>query len=145
MEIFTIGFTQSTAERFFGRLKQAGLRQLLDIRLNNRSQLAGFAKQDDLKFFLGSICGMEYRHEPLLAPTQEILDAYKKNGGQWSIYEEQFLALMRERQVETQLSPQAFAQPTVLLCSEATADHCHRRLVVEYLQQHWPEVKGVHL
>ncbi|MBL8852536.1 MAG: DUF488 domain-containing protein [Planctomycetaceae bacterium] len=145
MEIFTIGFTQSTAERFFGRLKRAGLRQLMDIRLNNRSQLAGFAKQDDLKFFLESICGMAYRHEPLLAPTQDILDAYKKNGGQWSVYEEQFMALMRERQVETKLSPEDFSQPTVLLCSEATADQCHRRLVVEYLQQHWPDVKGVHL
>lgn len=145
MEIFTIGFTQSSAERCFGRLKEAGLQRLLDIRLNNRSQLAGFAKQDDLKFFLESICGMDYRHEPLLAPTQDILDAYKKNGGQWSVYEEQFLALMRERQVESKLSPDDFAQPTVLLCSEATADHCHRRLVVEYLQQHWPEVKPIHL
>jgi uncharacterized protein (DUF488 family) len=117
----------------------------MDVRLNNRSQLAGFAKQDDLKFFLSSICDMQYRYEPLLAPTQDILDAYKKNGGQWSIYEQQFMALLREREVETQLNPQDFAEPTVLLCSEATAEHCHRRLVVEYLQQHWPDVKAVHL
>ncbi|HMP79748.1 MAG TPA: DUF488 domain-containing protein [Pirellulaceae bacterium] len=121
------------------------MRQLMDVRLNNRSQLAGFAKQDDLKFFLNAICDMEYRHEPLLAPTQDILDAYKKNGGEWSIYEQQFMALMQERRIETHLSPSDFAEPTVLLCSEATAENCHRRLIVEYLQQHWPDVKAVHL
>lgn len=145
MDIFTIGFTQSSAERFFGRLKKAGLRQLMDIRLNNRSQLAGFAKQQDLKFFLSEICNIQYRYEPLLAPTQEILDAYKKNGGQWSVYEQQFLELMRKREIETQFSPGDFDPPAVLLCSEATAQHCHRRLVVDYLQQHWPEVNAIHL
>ena len=145
MDIFTIGFTQSSAERFFGRLKKAGIRLLMDVRLNNRSQLAGFAKQEDLKFFLSEICGMDYRYEPLLAPTQEILAAYKKNGGQWSVYELQFTALLREREIETQLSPSDFADPTVLLCSEATPENCHRRLVVEYLQQHWPDVKAIHL
>ncbi len=145
MEIFTIGFTQSSAAGFFGRLKQAGIKQLLDVRLNNRSQLAGFAKQDDLAFFLREICDAGYRHEPLLAPTKELLDAYKKNGSDWSDYERQFLQLMRDRQIETELSPQDFATPTVLLCSEATAENCHRRLVLEYLGQHWPGIEVVHL
>lgn len=145
MEIFTIGFTQSTAERFFGRLKKAGLRRLLDIRLNNRSQLAGFAKQDDLAYFLRALCDIEYRHEPLLAPTQDILDAYKKNGGRWEEYEVQFRKLMRQRQIEMELNREEFTIPTVLLCSEATAEHCHRRLVIKYLQEHWQDIQGVHL
>jgi len=145
MEIFTIGFTQSTAERFFERLSQAGVQRLLDVRLNNRSQLAGFAKRDDLKYFLHRLCQAEYQHEPLLAPTQELLDAYKKNGGDWAVYEQGFLELLRQRRIEEQLDPGSFEQPTVLLCSEATAECCHRRLVIEYLTQHWPDVKMVHL
>jgi uncharacterized protein (DUF488 family) len=145
MEIFTIGFTQSTAERFFSRLKQAGVRRLLDVRLNNRSQLAGFAKRDDLAYFLRELCQAEYRHEPLLAPTQELLDAYKKNGGDWAGYERQFLDLMCQRHIEREFAPQDFTISTALLCSEAAAEHCHRRLVVQYWQAHWPELKPVHL
>jgi uncharacterized protein (DUF488 family) len=145
MEIYTIGFTQSSAEHFFGRLKEAGIRRLLDVRLNNRSQLAGFAKRDDLAFLLQALCEAEYRHEPLLAPTQELLDAYKKQTLAWAEYERQFLELMTKRQVERELSRQDFTIPTVLLCSEPTAKHCHRRLVVEYLQRHWPEVVPIHL
>jgi uncharacterized protein (DUF488 family) len=145
MEIFTIGFTQSSAEWFFGRLKQAGIRRLLDVRLNNRSQLAGFAKRDDLAFFLRELCGAEYRHEPLLAPTQELLDAFKKDGGEWADYERGFVELMRARRIEQVFAPHDFALPTVLLCSESTAEYCHRRLVVEYFQSHWREVAPVHL
>ena len=145
MEMFTIGFTQSSAADFFGRVKQAGIRRLLDVRLNNRSQLAGFAKRDDLQFFLREICDADYQHEPLLAPTKEILDDYKKNGGAWADYEVSFMELMRQRKIESELSPSDFEQPTVLLCSEATAENCHRRLVLEYLQQHWNEVEVVHL
>ncbi len=145
MEIFTIGFTQSSAERFFGRLKQAGVQRLLDIRLNNRSQLAGFAKQEDLAYFLRELCGIEYQHAPLLAPTQDILDAYKKNGGRWDDYEVQFMKLLRERHIETQLSRDQFSVPTAMLCSEATAEHCHRRLVIEYLQEHWEDIQAVDL
>ena len=83
MEIYTIGFTQTTAAEFFGKLKQAGIRRLVDVRLNNVSQLAGFAKRDDLKYFLAEICGIQYVHEPRLAPTPDILDAYKKEKGSW--------------------------------------------------------------
>ncbi len=145
MEIYTIGFTKSTAGNFFERLKAAGVRRLVDVRLNNSSQLAGFAKRDDLQYFLKSICHAEYVHEPLLAPTQEILDAYKKQKGSWEDYERLFLQLMAERKVEEAVGPDLFDVATVLLCSEPTADHCHRRLVLEYLQEKWGDIGIVHL
>ena len=145
MEIYTIGFTQSTAEDFFGRLKQAGVRRLLDVRLNNTSQLAGFAKARDLPYFLVELVGASYEHEPLLAPTQEILDAYKKQKGSWATYERDFDALLAERRIETALDPADFATPTALLCSEARAEHCHRRLICEYLGRHWPGLEAIHL
>ena len=145
MEIFSIGFTQKNAGQFFGTLKAHGIERLLDVRLNNTSQLAGFAKQSDLAYFLCEICGAEYEHEPLLAPTQDILDAYKKRKGDWHIYTDAYLSLIRARKVETALDRKSFRKKTVLLCSEATAEHCHRRLALEYLQQYWPEVRIVHL
>lgn len=146
MEIYTIGFTKTTAEHFFARLARAGIKRLLDVRLNNQSQLAGFAKRDDLAFFLRELCAAEYQHAPLLAPTQDILDAYKKRRDMpWSEYEQRFLDLMSERSIERHLEPAEFETPTVLLCSEATPEHCHRRLVVEYLLSRWPGVTAVHL
>jgi uncharacterized protein (DUF488 family) len=145
VEIYTIGFTQTTAEHFFGRLKAAGVQRLLDIRLNNSSQLAGFAKAKDLPYFLSELVGATYEHEPLLAPTQELLDEYKKRKGDWESYERRFLDLMAERQIERALSPAEFELPTALLCSEATAENCHRRLVCEYLADRWSDVRPVHL
>ena len=145
MEVFTIGFTQTTAADFFGKLKKYGIQRLVDVRLNNVSQLAGFAKRDDLSFFVGEICGAEYIHEILLAPTQDMLDAYKKLKGSWGQYEKVFLELMAERRIEERLNPDLFSVPTALLCSEPTATHCHRRLVVEYLHEKWDGVKAVHL
>jgi uncharacterized protein (DUF488 family) len=145
MEIYTIGFTKKTAAKFFGSLRQAGIKRLIDVRLNNSSQLAGFTKREDLPFFLLEICKAQYLHEPLLAPTQDILDAYKKRKGSWSDYEQRFLALMKERKVEERIDRKSFEIPTVLLCSEATADHCHRRLVLEYLQSKWGDLKIKHL
>ena len=146
MKVFTIGFTKTTAERFFGRLGDAGVRRVVDVRLNNRSQLAGFAKRDDLKFFLRALGGIDYVHEPMLAPTQDILDALKKNKGAWEDYERAFLALMRERRIEEKLEPSLF-EGGCLLCSEEKPHHCHRRLVLEYLAEAWPEadVQVVHL
>ena len=117
----------------------------MDVRLNNRSQLAGFAKRDDLAFFLREICQADYEHQPLLAPDQQMLDEYKKDGGDWSVYEERFFRLMEQRRIESVLTPDDFSPATVLLCSEATAEHCHRRLVIEYLQRHWPDIQPVHL
>ena len=145
MEIYSIGFTQKNAGEFFGALKANGIERLLDVRLNNTSQLAGFAKQSDLPYFLKEICGAEYEHEPLLAPTQEILDAYKKRKGDWGEYTEAYLSLIRDRKVESALSRESFAKRTVLLCSEATAEHCHRRLALEYLQSNWGGFGIVHL
>jgi uncharacterized protein (DUF488 family) len=145
MEIYTIGFTQTTAEHFFGRLATAGVRRLLDVRLNNSSQLAGFAKARDLPYFLERLVGATYRHEPLLAPTQELLDYYKKRRGDWATYERRFLELMASRNIEAKLSPVDFGTPTALLCSEATAERCHRRLVCDYLGSRWSDVQAVHL
>jgi uncharacterized protein (DUF488 family) len=125
-------------------LKDAGIERLLDVRLNNASRLAGFARRADLPFFLERLCGAEYLHEPSLAPTREILDAYRKGGG-WPGYERAFLDLLRERQVEKTLDSDIFEVPTVLLCSEARAEHCHRRLVLEYLDREWDGIRAVNL
>jgi uncharacterized protein (DUF488 family) len=144
MMLFTIGFTKSSAERFFTRLQKAGAKRLVDVRLHNVSQLAGFAKRDDLRYFLKVICGIDYVHRPELAPTDGLLDAYKKKRGDWSTYEENFLNLMRERQIE-QTIPQDALDGGCLLCSEDKAHHCHRRLVAEYLREKWGNVEITHL
>jgi uncharacterized protein (DUF488 family) len=146
VEIFTIGFTKTTAENFFGRLKSSHIERLLDVRLNNRSQLSGFAKEKDLAYFLRELIGATYEHEPLLAPTQEILNAYKRKGAMpWGEYEDRFLALMRARSIDTALDRSSFERRTVLLCSEATPHRCHRRLVAEFLAERWMGVEIVHL
>jgi len=145
MEVFTIGFTKKSAEEFFGLLRRHGIKRLVDVRLNNVSQLAGFTKREDFQFFLREVCGAEYRHEPLLAPTQAMLDAYKKEKGSWQEYERGFLDLMASRKIEERLDRSLFGVPTVLLCSEPTPENCHRRLVVEYLQSKWGELRAKHL
>ena len=145
MEIYSIGFTQKSASEFFDTLKAHRIERLLDVRLNNTSQLAAFAKQSDLPYFLKEICRIAYEHEPLLAPTQEILDAYKKEKTGWDAYEKAFHALLRSRKIESKIDRKSFARKTVLLCSEPTAEHCHRRLVLEYLQKRWEGVEIHHL
>ena len=145
MEIYTIGFTKKSAKEFFDALKKARIKRLIDIRLNNSSQLAGFTKQDDLAFFLKEICEVEYMHKPTLAPTKEILDGYKKKKITWEEYERRFSTLMNERRVEEILNKELFDTPTVLLCSEPKADKCHRRLVAEYLREKWGDMKIMHL
>jgi uncharacterized protein (DUF488 family) len=125
-------------------LNGSDVKRLLDVRLNNASQLAGFARRADLPYFLQELCGAEYVHEPALAPTREILNAYRGGGG-WPAYEEAFLNLLRERRVEETLDRDIFDVPTVLLCSEARPDHCHRRLVLEYLDHKWGGIEAVHL
>jgi uncharacterized protein (DUF488 family) len=135
-KIYTIGFTKTTAEKFFTRLINLKIQKVIDIRLNNTSQLSGFAKAEDLKFFLKSLAKIEYIHEPLLAPTQKILNDYKKNNGEWKIYEEKFLNIMMQRQIEKKFSPDFF-ENSCLLCSEDKPHYCHRRLVVEYLNEKW--------
>ncbi len=144
MKIFSIGFTQKSAEEFFGLLTRAGVKKVVDIRLHNTSQLAGFSKRDDLKYFLTAIGSIDYEEESLLCPTEDILRNYKKNRIDWDQYESRFRDLMRDRQIETNLSPDHF-HGACLLCSEATPERCHRRLVAEYLQEHWGEVEILHL
>ncbi len=136
MKLFTIGFTKKSADKFFNLLRTAGVKRIVDVRLNNVSQLAGFAKKDDLKFFAKEICEIDYVHVPELAPTQELLDAYKKQGGDWSVYETEFLRLMERRQIEKTVSKEVIDEGC-LLCSEDKPHHCHRRLVAEYLSKHW--------
>jgi uncharacterized protein (DUF488 family) len=144
IQIFTIGFTKKSAEEFFSKLSAAGVKRVVDIRLNNVSQLAGFAKKNDLSYFLKAICGIDYIHLPELAPTQEILDEYKKHKGDWSVYEKKFLNLMSNRQVE-EVIDKDLLDGGCLLCSEDTPDHCHRRLVAEYLKDKWGDVEIKHL
>jgi uncharacterized protein (DUF488 family) len=145
MEVYSIGFTKKTAKQFFELLKREHIARLLDVRLNNVSQLAGFTKRQDLEYLLRAICNAEYLHEPLLAPTREILDDYKKKRSSWAEYERRFLELLAERDVEHQLNPSIFSVPTVLLCSEVTPDRCHRRLVLEYLNNRWGNLMIKHL
>ncbi|WP_427366441.1 DUF488 family protein [Candidatus Caldatribacterium saccharofermentans] len=130
---------------FFGKLEEAGIKRVIDVRLHNASQLAGFTKREDLQFFLERILCAEYRHEPLFAPTGEMLRKYRTGQYSWEDYEKEFLALLRERAVEQKFSPDLFALPTVLLCSEASPTHCHRRLILEYLRGHWGGLEIVHL
>ena len=136
MRLMTIGFTKTSAEHFFERLIQAEVKRVVDVRLNNTSQLAGFAKENDLRYFLRAIGGIGYAHLPELAPTQDIIDAYRKEKGDWSQFATRFLALMAARQVENRVDPAVLADGC-LLCSEDKPHHCHRRLVAEYLQQKW--------
>ena len=172
MEIYTIGFTKKKAEELFNLLKERDIEQLVDVRINNMSQLAGFTKRDDFTYFLGQILGTNYLHEPLLAPTDELLKEYRtkiknipksKNLAKikdmtarrearkryeekaWKDYETKFLKLMLEREVESKISQDLFDKRTVLLCSEAGPEKCHRRLVIEYLNQAWGDVQAVHL
>jgi uncharacterized protein (DUF488 family) len=134
MKIYTIGFTKKNAETFFGFLKKENIKTLIDVRLNNVSQLAGFAKKDDLKFFLRELCSAEYVHAPELAPTKDILDAYKTGEMKWDAYEDKFLGLMAKRNIERSIRPEMLDQGC-LLCSEHEPHMCHRRLVVEYLNK----------
>ena len=143
MKIFTIGFTKKSAEEFFSLLRNPDIQRVVDIRLNNVSQLAGFTKKNDLQYFVKAICNLEYVHLPTLAPTKTMLDTYKKNGGDWASYERDFLDLMSQRQIE-QTSKELLAN-ACLLCSEEKPDHCHRRLVAEYLRQKWGDVLIAHL
>lgn len=147
MKIYTIGFTQKSAERFFGLLRSSGAKRVVDVRLRPDGQLAGFTRKNDLEFFLPTILGKKqggYNHLPELAPTTEMLDAYRKEHHDWDRYEREFLALIAERRIE-RMPIKRLLNDACLLCSEPEPHHCHRRLVAEYLQQHWTDVEIVHL
>ena len=142
--LFTIGFTGKSAREFFEALQAAGVRRLVDVRLNNVSQLAAFTKRHDLEYFLRVIANIDYVHEPDLAPSKEILDDYKKKQSGWQQYEAAFRRLLEQRRPEERLTPGDFDH-ACLLCSEPTAEHCHRRLVAEYLRSQWGTVTITHL
>jgi uncharacterized protein (DUF488 family) len=147
LTIYTIGFTKKTAEKFFEALRNSGAKHLLDIRLKNNSQLAGFTKKNDLPYFLKRLVNMEYHEIPILAPDESILKEYRKTGD-WARYEQQYLALLQQRNAEKHITPALFEEGIVLLCSEAEATHCHRRLAAEYLVQNIPSInktKIIHL
>jgi len=144
VKLFTIGFTKKSAAVFFTALQRAGVKRLIDVRLNNVSQLAGFTKKDDLQYFVHTICNIEYVHAQQLAPTQDILNDYKKLKGRWDIYEKRFIQLMRDRRIETSMSREEI-DGACLLCSEDKPEFCHRRLVAEYLRSAWNDVEITHI
>jgi uncharacterized protein (DUF488 family) len=144
IKVFTIGFTQKSAQEFFFRLARPEIKRLLDVRLNNVSQLAGFTKKEDLRYFCKAILCIDYMHVPELAPEKDMLEVYKKNGGNWAEYEDKFLELLAQRKVEERLSRELI-HGSCLLCSEPTPEHCHRRLVTEYLKSKWGDVEIEHI
>lgn len=145
MEIYTIGFTKKSAEEFFESLRRAGIRRVIDVRLNNSSQLASFTKRGNIEYLLRELCDAEYLHMPELSPTKDILDDYKKKRISWDDYEKRFNALLAERRIEETVDRHLFDMPAVLLCSEPEPDRCHRRLVAEYLKNKWDEVVLTHI
>jgi len=144
IKIFTIGFAGKSAKEFFEKLQKAGVTRLIDIRLNNVSQLAGFTKKRDLEYFLRVIASIDYIHEYRLAPTKEILDGFKKKLINWNEYEKRYYNLIHQRQLFEHFKPEDFNN-ACLLCSEEKPDYCHRRLAVEYLKQKWGNLLIIHL
>ena len=144
IKIFTIGYAGKNAREFFLILKQAGIRKVIDVRLYNTSQLAGFTKKQDIEYFLQAIVGADYIHMPIMAPTKQLLNDYKKGLISWQQYEKQFNSIIAQRQIEKRLIPQGMDM-SCFLCSEATADNCHRRLITEYLAKHWQNISIHHL
>jgi uncharacterized protein (DUF488 family) len=143
--VFTIGFAGKTAEQFFEKLQTAGVKRLIDVRLNNVSQLAGFTKKRDLEYFLRAIAKIEYFHYEDLAPTADILDRFKKKQEMdWEEYQRLFNLLLEQRRPEEHHRPKEFDE-ACLLCSELTAENCHRRLVAEHLRRKWGDVLIKHL
>ena len=136
MNVYTIGFTEKSAKTFFTLLKENGVLRIIDVRLNNVSQLAGFAKKNDLIYFLKELSNADYIHVPELTPTKLILDAYKNKEITWSIYEEKFTNLMAQRSIERTID-RNILDGGCLLCSEHLPHHCHRKIVVDYLNKHW--------
>lgn len=143
-KLFTRGYTKRSAEKFFTALKQAGITLLIDVRLNNTSQLAGYTKKDDFAFFLREICCSNYKHMPELAPTKDILDSYKAKEIDWQAYELRFRRLLEDRNLIPLIESVNFDR-ACLLCAEPRPDKCHRRLVAEYVKKHSSGMEIRHL
>ena len=146
MKLYTIGFTQKTAQEFFTRLRDNGVQQLIDIRIHPQGQLSGFARQADLPYFLHDLAGhCKYLTLPVLAPTEEMMKGYRMDGN-WVQYARRFEALMDERNIPAGLDRSIFESAAgCLLCSEPTPKHCHRRLVAERLAKAWTGLEVIHL
>ena len=149
MKLYTIGFTKKSAQTFFDELLGSiEARRVVDVRLRPSSQLAGFAKVSksggDLEFLLERLCGMDYVHVPALAPSPDLFKAVRAGDIGWEEYAERYVELLAERRVESTLDPAVIAD-SVLLCSEASPERCHRRLAAEYLQRRWGDIEVVHL
>jgi uncharacterized protein (DUF488 family) len=143
-KIFTIGFTGKPAEKFFSLLEKNSIKKLIDVRLNNVSQLAAFSKRDDLEYFLRKILSCDYIHRPDLAPTETILKNYKMKIINWDIYTDEYIKLLNSRNIILHLKKDEIVD-SVFLCSERQPKYCHRRLLVEYLQKHWNNFEIIHL
>lgn len=144
MRVYTLGFTKKSAQEFFDTLKRNNIKQIVDVRLNNISQLAGFTKRDNLQYFLRELCGIDYYHFEFLAPTKEIRDKYAKSKD-WDIYASEYIELLESRSILDKLDKSFFDRKTCFLCSEASPDHCHRRLLTQYLEEHWGDIEVLHL
>ena len=146
MKLYTIGFTQKSAETFFGLLRQNSIQRLVDIRISPQGQLSGFARQEDLPYFLNELADhCRYVHMPLLAPTKELLHEYREDSD-WNRYMARFEELMDDRHIPVTLDRVEFETfRSCLLCSEATPVKCHRRLVAERLAAYWSSVEIIHL
>jgi uncharacterized protein (DUF488 family) len=144
IKLFTIGFTEKSAEQFFNLLRNNHIKKIVDIRLNNVSQLAGFAKGADLKFFAKEICKIDYEHNIDFAPTKEILSRYRDKKMTWQDYETEYLKLLDIRKILQKTDIEKLNE-SCFLCSEHTPDKCHRRLLAEYLKHVNNDIKIVHL
>lgn len=137
LSLHTIGFTQKTAEQFFGMIRDADVDRIIDVRLKSDSQIAGFAKSPNLQFFAKELCGIDYHHLPFLAPSTPLFTSYKKEKTMgWPDFRDRFLDLMDERHVEEKVS-RDLLDGACLLCSEHEPHECHRTLVAEYLRGRW--------
>ena len=146
MKLYTIGFTQKTAQEFFEKIKNNRIDLLLDIRLNNISQLAGFAKGKDLEYFLREICNCKYVYDINFAPTTKLLDDYRAKKISWDEYEKIFKKIVQDRKIDSIFQTLYTQYDSVcLLCSEPTAEHCHRRLVAEFLKEHIKNTEIIHI
>lgn len=144
-QVCTIGFTRKSLEGFIHSLRQAGVEAVIDVRLRNTSQLAGFAKKADLAFLLRECFQIHYEHRPELAPTPEILDTYRADGD-WEAYERAYHSLLDERHgLRAGREITERFSSFCLLCSESTADKCHRRLIAEWWADRLPGLNIVHL
>ena len=145
-KIFTIGFTRKTAEEFFETLKKNGVKKIVDVRLNNTSQILGFSKSYDMKYFARVILNGEYFHDRKFAPSEKILVRYKKGVISWDDYEKEFAELMKYRDIDTYIADKyADAENYCLLCTEVSPENCHRRLVAEKIRDVLGDVEIIHL